>query len=124
MLDKQLRPEYSFSHEPDRPQTNLAGLDARAMRRRKFTFTLVVLVLLECCLLLAAFSDSHLDKPGTGSVWFAWQQNPTPQTEAAWNAERGKLHREQAVIGLVIWLLIISTGAGIICAAKRRKAQV
>lgn len=85
---------------------------------------LVVLILLECCFLFAAFSDWHIDRPGTASAWFAWRQHPSSETEAAWNEERRKLHREELMVELVIWSLIIATGGGIYYVVRRQKLQV
>ena len=88
------------------------------------TVLLAALVLLECCFLFAAFSGSHLDKPGTGSAWYERRQHPSPQTEAAWVAERRKLRTEQAIIDGVIWLMIIGAGAGIYYVARGQKRQI
>src|SRR4051812_6553882 len=95
------------------------------MRHRwAFRVVLVALVLLECGLLFAALSDSHLDRPATARAWFVWRQHPSPETEAAWNVERGKLHREQVMIDVAIWSLIIAAAAGIFYVAKRQRSEV
>ena len=85
---------------------------------------LVVLILLECCFLFAAFSDSHIDRPSTARAWFAWRQHPSSETEAVWKEERRKLHLEELIVGLVIWSLIIATGAGIYYVVRKQKLQV
>ena len=85
---------------------------------------LVFLVLLECCFLFAAFSDSHFDKPGNGSAWFAWCQHPSPETEAAWNAEKRQLRIEGAIFELMIWSLIVGTGVGLYYVVKKQRTQV
>ena len=104
----------------------MAELFSLDLMRHRWTFrvVLVALILLECFLLFAALSDSHLDRPATGRAWHAWRQYPSAETEAAWNAERGMLHREQVVIDAVIWSLIIAAGAGIYYVAKRQRAEV
>ena len=76
------------------------------------TLLLVALIGFECCLLYAAFSDTHVDKPGAGSAWYAWRQQPSAQTEAAWLAEKRKIRAGEVVFDSVIWLLIIATGVG------------
>jgi hypothetical protein len=93
-------------------------------QRWAFRVVLVLLVLVECFLVFAAFSESHVDKPGTGSAWYAWRQHPSPETEAAWNAERRKLGREEAIVAVTNWLLIIATGAGLYYLIKRQKSRV
>jgi hypothetical protein len=85
---------------------------------------LVALIVLECCLLFAAFSGSHIDKPGSASAWFEWRKHPSPETEAAWLAEKRTLRREQIMVEVVIWSLIIGTGAGIYYVAKRQRRQI
>jgi hypothetical protein len=94
--------------------------------RWKMRAVLVLLIALEFCLLLlfAVWADPHLDKPGNGSTWYAWRQHPSPETEAGWNAEKQKARREEVIINLAIWSLIIGTGAGIFYVAKRRAPTV
>ncbi len=84
---------------------------------------LVVLILLECVFLLAAFSNQR-ERTSTGRKWFDWRQTPSPQTEAAWNIEKQKLHQEDTVTEAAIWLLIIATAAGIVRVAKRQNTHV
>jgi len=85
---------------------------------------IVALVVLECCLFFAAFSDSHLDKPGSSSAWYEWRQHPSPKSGAAWLAERRKIRIEQAAVDAVIWSLIIATGAGVYYVGRGHKRQV
>ena len=88
------------------------------------TLLLVVLIMLECCLLWAAFSERHVDKPGAGSAWYKWRQHPSPQTEAAWLAEKRKIRIQEAVVRSVNWLLIIATGAGVYYVSRGQKRQI
>jgi len=82
---------------------------------------LAVLVLLECCFLLAAFSRFPINRSSAARALFEWRQNPSPQTEAAWNSERGRLRRDELIIDGVVWVLIITTGAGIFYVFKRQR---
>ena len=88
------------------------------------TALLVILIGLECCLLYAAFSDSHVDKPGEGSAWYAWRQHPSPQTEAAWLAEKRKTSAEEIGFNSMIWLLIIATGTGVYYVVGKKKREI
>jgi hypothetical protein len=74
---------------------------------------------MECCLLFAAFSDYHMDKPALGSAWYEWHKHPSAQSEAAWLGEKRKMRVEQAVIDVTIWLMIAAAGIGIYHVAKR-----
>jgi hypothetical protein len=87
------------------------------------TMLLMALVLLECCLLFAAFSDSHLDKPGAASAWYEWHGHPSAETEAAWLGERRRMRVEQVMIELIIWSMIAAGGFGIVYVARKAKQQ-
>lgn len=93
-------------------------------RRHGTQFLFAALVLVECCLLFAAFSGAHIEKPGLGSAWYEWHQHPSPQSEAAWLAEKRKLRIEQAAVDSVIWLLIIATGAGLYYVRRRENREI
>jgi len=84
----------------------------------------VTLVVVECFLLIAAFSDAHVDKPSAGSAWYEWRQNPSAQTEAAWLAEKRKMRIQQTAVDSVIWLLIIATGVGVCYVIRGQKRQI
>ena len=88
------------------------------------TVLIAVLVMLECCFLFAAFRDAHVEKPGDGSAWYEWRRHPSPQTEAAWQAERRSLRVREIVADSVIWSLIIATGAGVYYVGRGQKRQI
>jgi hypothetical protein len=88
------------------------------------TVPLFVLLVLECCFLFAAFTGAHLDKPGAGSAWYEWHQRPSPETQAAWLAERRKIRTAEAAIDAVIWLLIVATGAGVYYVGRGQNRQI
>jgi hypothetical protein len=46
LIRKIFRPEYSFNHEPDRPQINLADLDVRHREHMKRIITFLVCILI------------------------------------------------------------------------------
>ncbi len=85
---------------------------------------LIALLALECCLLWAAFSDWHVDKPGTGSAWFAWRQHPSPETEAAWLAEKRKVRIQELASNCLIWSLIVATAAGVYYVSRAQKRPI
>jgi hypothetical protein len=85
---------------------------------------LLVLVVVEACLLFAAFSDSHIDKPAHRSAWYEWRQHPTPQTEAAWLSEKRKIRAEQVIMEAAIWLMIVGTGTGIFYVVSRKRDRI
>lgn len=73
---------------------------------------LVGLVILECCLFGAAFRGSRLDKPASQAL-YEWRKNPTPETEAAWQAQEQRVARGRRIAETTAWSLMVVAGIGI-----------
>ncbi len=83
-----------------------------------------VLIGLEIFLVFAAFTPIYINRRSARVAFIEWREHPSPDTEASWRSEQGALRHEHAIIESVTWTMIVATGAGILCVARRLQLRV
>ena len=90
------------------------------MKRPLFILLYAFLLVVEICLIVIPFLPSQYCSPRAARAFYAWRQNPTPETEQAWNKERQRVQRTELIFDAVLLGLILGNGFAIY--TVRRKA--
>ena len=85
-----------------------------------------ILIIAEICLLAAPVVRFGVDSPDASRAWFEWRQNPNPETEQAWKAERARLRRENIAVDSALVGLLVANSLGLVSVGRslRRKPDL
>ena len=81
------------------------------------------LILVDIALALMLFCPVFVNRHSHVHAFVAWRTNPTPETEARWNAENKRLHRDMALEDLALCGGLVVCTTGLFVVIRRRNTM-